>query len=133
MLWLNPGWASAEVNEKTKDALGKSTVGTDGLRIYDETSAGKLFSQGVSVYPSAHSDFLSRSSNLAIDLQVRCNVSNSEFIQRIPNRMVVVRSRKLCTFLTPGKGAVDSELMNEQSTFDESTMLALVIVLSATS
>ena len=131
MLWLNPGWSSAEVNEKIKDALGKTVeLGTDGLRIYDETSAGKLFSQGVSVYPSAHSDFLSRSSSLAIDLQVRCNVSNSEFVQRVPNRMVVVRSRKLCTFLSPGRDAVDSELLNDQSTFDQSTMLALVIVLS---
>ena len=120
VLWLSPSSPSAEA-----DQMHTAAVGRDGLRIYNEASTGKIFSQGVSVYPSAHSDFLSRSSSLAIDLATRCNATNSEFIPRSPNRLVVVRSKKLCTLLTPGL---------PQSTtaapFDQTTMIALVMVLS---
>lgn len=112
VLWLSP-----------QAAATSAAAGRDGLRIYNEASAGKLFSQGVSVYPSAHSDFLSRSSSLAIDLHARCNASNSEFVPRSPNRLVVVRSKKLCTLLTPGS-AVNS------AAFEATTMIALVMVLS---
>lgn len=114
VLWLSPSSTQASAANNA----------FDGLRIYDESSAGKLFSQGVSVYPSAHCDFLSRSSSLAIDLHARCNASNSEFVPRMPNRLVVVRSRKLCTLLTPGDArATDGG-------FDRSTMIALVMVLT---
>lgn len=116
VLWLNPHTPASEF----------SNAGSDGLRIYDESSAGKLFSQGVSVYPSAHSDFLSRSSSLAIDLQARCNLSHSEFIPRAANRLVVVRSRKLCTLLTPGYAE------GTKVDFEKDTMIALVMVLSPT-
>lgn len=114
MLWLNP--------PSTQSPAPSSAF--DGLRIYDESSAGRLFSQGVSVYPSAHCDFLSRSSSLAIDLHARCNSSNSEFVPRVANRLVVVRSKKLCTLLTPG----DARLRG--AGFDQSTMIALVMVLT---
>lgn len=116
VLWLNPQWPTDNEPEQSGD-------GSDGLRIYDEASAGKLFSQGVSLYPSAHSDFLSRSSSLAIDLHARCNVSHSEFIPRVPNRLVVVRSKKLCTLLTAGAP-------NRAKSFEQSTMIALVMVLT---
>lgn len=112
VLWLSPS--------SSQPAAPSNAF--DGLRIYDESSAGKLFSQGVSVYPSAHCDFLSRSSSLAIDLHARCNSSNSEFVPRMPNRLVVVRSKKLCTLLTPG----DARLRD--AGFDQSTMVALVMV-----
>ena len=115
VLWLNPHSPASEF----------SNAGSDGLRIYDESSASKLFSQGVSVYPSAHSDFLSRSSSLAIDLQARCNLSNSEFIPRAANRLVVVRAKKLCTLLTPGYTEI-----SKKGDFERSTMIALVMVLS---
>lgn len=117
VLWLSPQWPTETETESDPEEL------SDGLRIYDETSAGKLFSQGVSVYPSAHCDFLSRSSSLAIDLQARCNSSHSEFIPRVPNRLVVVRSKKLCTLLTAGAA-------DRANSFDQSTMIALVIVLT---
>lgn len=124
VLWLNPASPASEF----------SNAGGDGLRIYDESSAGKLFSQGVSVYPSTHSDFLSRSSSLAIDLQARCNLSHSEFIPRAANRLVVVRSRKLCTLLTPGgdnqQGDAAAEKEKGGKGFELNTMIALVIVLS---
>lgn len=117
VLWLGPTSPPSQTSAATS---------SDGLRIYDESSAGRLFSQGVSVYPSAHCDFLSRSSSLAIDLQTRCNISHSEFIPRSPNRLVVVRSKKLCTLLTPGDSS------NAGLAFDQSTMIALVMVLSPT-
>lgn len=33
---------------------------SDGVYIFDDYSAGKLFTQGVSVYPAVHPDFLSK-------------------------------------------------------------------------
>lgn len=122
VLWLNPQTAAEEQTSRSGTGTNR-----DGLRIYNEASAGKLFSQGVSVYPSAHSDFLSRSSSLAIDLGARCNASHSEFVPRSPNRLVVVRSKKLCTLLTPGKGG---EIGTGAAAFDKSTMIALVMVLT---
>jgi hypothetical protein len=115
ILWLSP--------QSPADTTQDASLAQDGLRIYDEASAGKLFSQGVSVYPSTHSDFLSRSSSLAIDLGARCNASQSEFVPRSPNRLVVVRSKKLCTLLTPGGPA---------TSFDKATMIALVMTLTPT-
>lgn len=128
ILWLTP-------NQPASDEQGQDGQdGQDGLRIYDESAAGRLFSQGVSVYPSAHCDFLSRSSSLAIDLAARCNASHSEFVPRAPNRLVVVRSRKLCTLLTPGGGIGTKEEDDEEADsgrgFRENTMIALVMVLS---
>ena len=119
VLWLSPQWPT----ESELEQGGTAQSHSDGLRIYDEASAGKLFSQGVSLYPSAHSDFLSRSSSLAIDLQARCNASHSEFIPRVPNRLVVVRSKKLCTLLTAGDA-------DRAKSFEQSTMIALVMVLT---
>lgn len=122
ILWLTPEHPASEQ---------PAVAGQDGLRIYDESAAGRLFSQGVSVYPSAHCDFLSRSSSLAIDLAARCNASHSEFVPRAPNRLVVVRSRKLCTLLTPGGGAAAEEGETDQAQgFKENTMIALVMVLT---
>jgi hypothetical protein len=114
VLWLSP--------QETTTSDSTTAAERDGLRIYSEASAGKLFSQGVSVYPSAHSDFLSRSSTLAIDLNARCNGTNSEFVPRSPNRLVLVRAKKLCTLLTPGTAQARS--------FEKDTMIALVMVLS---
>ena len=122
VLWLSPQTASAESDGDVID----HARGSDGLRIYSEASASRLFSQGVSVYPSAHSDFLSRSSNLAIDLSTRCSESTSEFVPRSPNRLVVVRSNKLCTLLAPG---TDSPPQAGAS-FEQSTVITLVMVLS---
>jgi hypothetical protein len=122
VLWLSPHEEESDLVQIDQQRIA---AGVDGMRIYDETAASKLFSQGVSVYPSAHSDFLSRSSNLAFDLQARCNVSNSEFVPRLANRMVVVRARKLCTMLTPGQVAASLG-------FEKTTMIALVMVLTPT-
>ena len=131
VLWLTPTWSSSD-SAVEDPSTAPAQRGVDGLRIYDEQSAGKLFSQGVSVYPSAHCDFLSRSSSLAIDLQSRCNVSASEFVPRVPNRMVVVRARKLCTLLSPGLQRAEELARSPQAAaaFDQTTMIALVIVLS---
>ena len=54
VLWLN---------SNTGPNLEDDDTGTDhrdGIYIFDDYSAGKLFTQGVSVYPSVHPDFLSK-------------------------------------------------------------------------
>lgn len=112
IIWLSP-LEDTEENE------------SDGLLIYDDYSAGRLFSQGISVYPSVHPDFLSRSGSLDINLFERCTgTENSVFIPRNSNRMVMVQSRKPFTFVTSAKSDTDT------IGFEDSTMIALVVVLS---
>lgn len=117
VLWLNPLSSSSSGEGSEKE--------NDGLRIYDDVATATLFSQGVSIYPSAHGDFLSRTGNLAIDLESRCGIEHSEYVVRKANRMVIVRGRRPVAFLTPGP-AVDGE---EQSLFSQSSMIALVVKL----
>jgi hypothetical protein len=113
VIWLNP----TDQNDEGSD--------NDGLLIYDEFAAGQLFSQGISVYPSVHSDFLSRSGDLFIDGRVRCVGSSSEVVPRVANRMVVIKSRKPFMFIN------DVVQDRRSKTFDKSNMIALVIVLSS--
>ena len=126
VLWLNP-----MTDEK---ATEQKVANDDGLRVYDDIATATLFSQGVSIYPSAHVDFLSRTGNLAIDLEARCGVEHSEYIGRRSNRMVVVRGRRPIVFLTPGLSTTDGEA-NETSKeekehlFVKNSMVALVVKL----
>jgi len=113
VLWLNPLTSGA----------GSETE-SDGLRIYDDVATSTLFSQGVSIYPSAHVDFLSRTGNLAIDLESRCGIEHSEYVDRKANRMVIVRGRRPIAFLTPGRS-----LNGEEQSFSQSSMIALVVKL----
>ena len=54
VLWLN---SNTSPNLEDDDT---ATDHRDGIYIFDDYSAGKLFTQGVSVYPSVHPDFLSK-------------------------------------------------------------------------
>lgn len=120
VLWLNPLSSSGEGSEKEND----------GLRIYDDVATATLFSQGVSIYPSAHVDFLSRTGNLAIDLESRCGIEHSEYVARKANRMVIVRGRRPVVFVTPGPPpAEDAEDEEEEQSFSQSSMIALVVKL----
>lgn len=116
VLWLNPLTSSGDGSAKEND----------GLRIYDDVATATLFSQGVSIYPSAHVDFLSRTGNLAIDLESRCGIEHSEYVVRKTNRMVIVRGRRPVAFLTPGPAPAGG---GEEQSFSQSSMIALVVKL----
>ena len=70
-----------------------SATEKDGLRVYDPLAADCLFGQGISFYPSVHPEFLSKGGDLAIDLAERCNDYHSEHINRVKNRLVIIRDR----------------------------------------
>jgi hypothetical protein len=85
----------------------------DGVRVYDPLAADCLFGQGISFYPSVHPEFLSKGGDLAIDLSERCNDYHSERIDRIANRMVIIRDRMPFFF--------------KRTTLDDAPAIALVI------
>ena len=156
ILWLSPDYpADGAEQELSPDSEGEGEDdggGGDGLRVYDDFSAGRLFSQGVSVYPSVHPDFLSRSGDLDIDLARRCGgTQNSIFVPRQSNRLVLVQARKPFTLVTSqaataaarararaiastgartGAAADVPVEADSPDAFPEITMLAFVAVLS---
>ncbi len=119
-MWLNPASARAET----------AAAGEDGLRIFDDFAAGRLFSQGVSMYPSVHPDFLSKSGDLSVDIVAKCNVTNSELIARRPNRLVVVKERRPFVFAVPAATGAPSRGDTDPRDFERNTMVALVVFLS---
>lgn len=112
---------------------------SDGIRIFDGVSASRLFSQGVSVYPSVHSDFLSKSGNLDIQINERCDViEHSALVPRLTNRMVIIKSRMPFVFTAPandepGIAAADNVRSYDQgeSDFEMNHMVAFVVVVSS--
>lgn len=94
----------------------------DGLRVCGDYAANKLFSEGISIYPSVHTEYLSKSNDLSIDLFTRCNITTSELIPRKSNRLVVVRAGRPYVFTTPGNVI--------GKPFESSTMTAFVVILS---
>lgn len=125
IIWLNP--SSGSNTAASVAAEGQPAI-EDGLRIFDDFAAGRLYSQGVSVYPSAHSDFFSKSGDLAIDMMARCNVTNSELVPRKTNRLVLLQPKKPFYFTVPQGGAQPSRNQREDE-FESRTMIALVVVL----
>eukprot|EP01034_Spumella_vulgaris_P023136 gene23136-29329_t len=92
VLWLNPSAAAPETEEQTTSAS------EDGLRIFDEYAASKLFSQGVSEYPNVHSEFMSKSGDLAVAMPPRNNQTTSELVARRANRLVIIKGKRPFTF-----------------------------------
>ncbi len=123
VLWLSPHKEAVEVEEQS------SAVQEDGLRIFDEYAASKLFAQGVSEYPNVHSEFLSKSGDLAIAMPPRSNQTTSELVARRANRLVIVKGKRPFTFSVPSVG--DRDEWDRNDSFAETTMLAVVIVLSS--
>lgn len=117
---------------------------SDGLRIYDMNAAQQLFAHGVSVYPSVHSDFLSKSGSLDIRIEQRCNAAeNSALVPRLTNRMVIVKERMPFMFTAPsGKDIINSRTKADSDTsaraydvgnsdFEKNNMIAFVVVVSS--
>ena len=74
ILWLN---SSPDDND---NGAGSHK---DGIFIYDDYSAGKLFTQGVSVYPAVHPDFLSKvMKNQSNRLYFNCSITKNVFLVR---------------------------------------------------
>lgn len=120
ILWMNP-------TDEDRNSRGEEEEALDGVRIYDDLTAGKLFSQGISVYPSVHPDFLSKSGDLFIDIQSRCEGAVSETVPRKPNRLVVVKARK--PFLFVG-GNEHKKQGSGDDNFVDNHMVAFVVVIS---
>jgi hypothetical protein len=130
VIWLSP--------QTTFPGDRSPLSASDGLRIYDGSAASKLFSQGVSVYPSVHSDFLSKAGNLDIGIDERCNAAEqSALVPRLTNRMVIVKERMPFVFTAPdGKepiNDVDAARRYDvgEDDFDSNHILAFVVVVSA--
>jgi hypothetical protein len=119
VLWMSP--LTVDDNENEDDS-------SDGILIFDEFAAAKLYSDGVSVYPSVHPDFLSKSGDLNIDIMNRCHGSTYELVPRKTNRLVVVKARKPFVFKT----AKHAKSRNFHS-FTESYMTAVIVILKASS
>lgn len=131
ILWLNPTSMTSEQQRKQEEQNNEDPSimhHNDGLRIFDEFSLNILYTQGVSVYPSVHSDFLSKNGNLTIDILERCGKKDSELVLRRPNRMVVVRARRPVLLFTPNY--LGWEIDKKPENFVNSTMIALVLFLS---
>ena len=125
ILWLNPATGSSSAAAVVSE--GQPAI-EDGLRIFDDFAAGRLYSQGISVYPSAHSDFFSKSGDLLIDMVARCNVTNSELVPRKTNRLVLLQPKRPFYFSVPSADLVPSAAPNADE-FESRTMIALVVYL----
>jgi hypothetical protein len=123
VLWLSPDREAVEVEDQ------RDTAQEDGLRIFDEYAASKLFAQGVSEYPNVHSEFLSKSGDLAIAMPPRSNQTTSELVARKANRLVVIKGKRPFTFSVPAR--VDRDETDQGDSFARNTMVAVVIVLSS--
>ena len=130
VIWLGP---------QTEFPIGGNPASdSDGLRIYDHIAASKLFSMGVSVYPSVHSDYLSKSGNLDIQIAQRCNkLERSTLIPRLTNRMVIIKERMPFMFSAPNKtepledSDSNARLFDRgASDFEKDNMIAFVVVVS---
>lgn len=104
--------------------LNERQGANEGLILYDSKTADCLFSHGISKYPSVHPDFLSKNSELMIDVSAKCSNHQSELIMRKRNRMVVVRSKSPFYLhnRNPGEALAD---------FKSEVLFSLVIVISA--
>lgn len=142
LLWLSPSHDSfdADAIDAAADATGavdESVLGgvglarADGVRIFDEYATGLLFSQGVSVYPSVHPDFLSRSSDLHINMTARCGDDNSVYVPRKANRLVLVQPRKPLALVSSGAEALPPAMRSDAAdNFKHRVAMAFVVVLS---
>lgn len=126
ILWLNPTYGS---NTAASVALEGQPPVEDGLRIFDDFAAGRLYSQGVSIYPSAHSDFFSKSGDLLIDMAARCNMTNSELVPRKTNRLVLLQPKRPFYFTVPSPSTKEVKKSAREDEFESKTMLALVVFL----
>jgi hypothetical protein len=144
VIWLNPFATPTTTGDEDEDNT------TDGLRIYDVSAAGCLYSQGISAYPSVHPDFLSVGGNLKLNVTSRCPKATSELVPRKANRMVIIGPRRPFAFSIPAAqqassqppfaievdenggvaGDSNSNLRKSRGSFEETTSIALVITFS---
>eukprot|EP01038_Epipyxis_sp_PR26KG_P005866 gene5866-8090_t len=128
VIWLNPMEEAVIINPD----ITPPSFYSDGLLICAQTTASKLFSKGVSVYPSTHSDFLSRANSLEVDLTPTgeaCDPDTSEIIPRQINRLVVIRSRRPFVLTTPYSLTLQQQYAQEKN-FQNKVMIAFVVVLT---
>ena len=117
VLWLN----------SDSDPVDESTEADDGLKIFSDDIFAMLLSNGVSVKPAIHPDFLSSSStglNLVQGAPYLKLAGAAEIIPRKHNRMALLGSKRPFGFVSRPNLAARSTWKH----FEKKTTLALVYI-----
>ena len=118
------------INSFANDSTEKTDSESDGMKIYSRDVASLLVSNGASVKPAIHPDFLS-SASAGLSLQQKSPFlrlkGSSELISRKNNRMVVINPRRPFCFVTSGVD-LSNFATNSEKSFEKRTAIAVVFV-----
>ena len=124
-------------DDDSSNPASASDSNQDGLRIFDKNAPNILKAQGIGFYPSIHEEFLSSVGSLSIDMSVRCSNCDSDLIPRSSNRLIILGEMRPFLMATNESSAQayleDTHRTGlDTLTFEETTALALVVVLGKT-
>jgi hypothetical protein len=123
-------------NNAALETSSDPSVMTDGLKLLDSSCAESLLKDNINIHPSIHPDFLSKldndsnqiskASNFLVDTNSQCSQSDSTFIPRASNSMVLINAGRPFLFSIPAL-----QYLKKSEGFVEDNMMAFVVILKS--